>query len=132
MKIPSILKNKNRWLFYILLGILFILDNVSTYLALSNVACVEGNPLAVPFVLNLPLNFVIKIGALIAVVIVFELFLWLGRTCAKKYNWSEQDSDKFYLIILFPLVLFMFLFLITVISNFSCYLTGKIFVRLFF
>jgi Domain of unknown function (DUF5658) len=132
MPSKSILKVENRFIFYVILGILFILDNVSTYLALRNSACIEGNPLAVPFVLNLSLNLMIKIVALSVIVFVFELMIKLGRYFAKKCNWTNEEFDNFYIILLVPLIIFIGLFLTTVISNFSCYLTGKILLRTFF
>lgn len=133
MKIREILKVQKRYIFYIILGILSVFDNVSTYLALGNPACIEGNPLAVGYVLNLPLNMGIKFVFLIIVMAIGEVVI---KSCEYLAMWDSptlKRLDLFYtMMFVIPICIVIFIFFITVLSNFSCYATGKILVRTFF
>lgn len=128
-----ILNWKIRSIIYFVILILSLLDFVSTYQALGNVACIEGNPFMAPLISSPDLALLTKIGYLFRFIFVIEILVFLIYYVI---NHIKEHIPKFKLtkldigvsIILITLFLIVLLLLsMTVINNYLCYLNGHSF-----
>lgn len=128
-----ILNWKIRGIIYFVILILSLLDFTSTYQALGNVVCIEGNPFMAPLISSPDLALLTKIGYLFCFIIGIEILIffiyYLTNTLKEYIPKSELTKlDIGVSIVLITLFLIVLLLLsITVINNYLCYLKGHTF-----
>jgi hypothetical protein len=114
----SIIKKYHRHVLWVILGLLFGLDIITTSINLQ-LGNFEKNPLMIPFVQNPALHGIVKIIAYIFLFAVVEraVIFIQERRSEKKPFWIKLNFQTLYGLIIFALIYLIWLYLYVVVSN---------------
>jgi hypothetical protein len=114
----SLVKKYHRHILWIVLGILFALDILTTSISIY-LGNFEKNPFMVPFVTNPGLHGMVKIVAYLLLFVVIEgavLFID-GKKPEKTPVWIRLNFQTLYALILFALIYLIWLYVYVVANN---------------
>jgi hypothetical protein len=114
----TIVKKYHRHVLWVLLGLLFGLDIITTSIDLQ-LGNFEKNPFMIPFVNNPVLHGIVKIIAYIFLFAVVEraVIFIQERRPEKKPFWIKLNFQTLYGLIIFALIYLIWLYLYVVVSN---------------
>ena len=114
----TLVKKYHRHILWIILGILFALDILTTSISI-HLGNFEKNPFMVPFAANPGLHGMVKIVVFLFLFVVIEgavLFI-VGKKPQKTPVWIRLNFQTLYALILFALIYLIWLYVYVVANN---------------